>query len=99
MQPFATFALASILPIVSAPTAFAQDWDQTIRRLCTSTTQQGCWVKAGAALCDEDQMRCEKLPDHAPARVIKKVGKRWHVQTAFGTGWVSDRMMMTDSRF
>ncbi len=59
---------------------------------------QACWIKAGAALCDKDQMRCDKLPDHAPARIIEYCGGRWRVQTAYGTGWVSERMIMMDCR-
>ncbi|QRM34821.1 hypothetical protein [Microvirga sp. VF16] len=74
-------------------------WQKDTRRLCTSTQQQACWIKAGAALCDKDQMRCDKLPDHAPARIIGHSGGRWNVQTAYGAGWVSERMIMMDCRF
>jgi hypothetical protein len=82
------------------PEAFAEtSWQRDTRRLCTSTQQQACWIKAGAALCDKDQMRCDKLPDHAPARIIGHSGARWNVQTAYGNGWVSERMIMMDCRF
>lgn len=47
-------------------------------------------------MCDRDQIGCRALPDHAPARVLRKEGRRWLVETPFGTGWVSERMMMLD---
>jgi hypothetical protein len=74
-------------------------WQKDTRRLCVSTKQQACWVKAGAALCDKDQMQCDNLPDHALARIIGHSGSRWHVQTAYGTGWVSERMIMMNCQF
>jgi hypothetical protein len=69
-------------------------FDRCIRQLCTSVQQSNCWVKAGAAICDKDQISCGKIPDHAPATVIEKQERRWLVLTQFGQGWVSDRMMM-----
>lgn len=83
--------------LLSTPAVAAETWDQSIRRLCMSTKQDACWVKAGAAICDKDQINCADLPDHAPAKVLRKVGKRWLVETPFGKGWVSERMMMIDS--
>ena len=77
--------------------AHAETWDQTIKRLCTSTKQDACWVKAGAAICDKDQIACKDVPDHAPAKVLRKANKRWLVETPYGKGWVSERMMMVDS--
>ena len=83
--------------LLSTPAvAHSETWDQSIKRLCTSTKQDDCWVKAGAALCDKDQISCTDLPDHAPAKVLRKAGKRWLVETPFGKGWVSGRMMMID---
>ena len=84
------------LLLLSTTIANAETWDESIRRLCVSTQQDACWVKAGSALCDADQISCKNLPDHAYARVIKKAGKRWQVETIYGTGWVSERMMMID---
>jgi hypothetical protein len=44
-------------------------------------------------------MRCDKLPDHAPARIIGHSGGRWSGQTAYGASWVLERMIMMDCRF
>ncbi len=71
-------------------------FDRCVRKLCVSTSQPNCWIKAGAAMCDREQIVCKELPDHAPAKVVTKVGSRWEVITKFGRGWVSDRMTMVD---
>lgn len=90
-------ALASVGLVALTATASAEEpWDNRIRRLCTSTVQENCWVKAGTAMCDKDQLICKELPDFAPARVIRKEGKRWLVQTKFGTGYVNERLMQVD---
>jgi hypothetical protein len=88
-----TFALGVGL---AAPAAAEEDWDARVRRLCTSVTQEDCWIKAGARLCDETGKRCISLEDHTPARVIRKTGRRWQVETRAGNGWVSDGRMMVD---
>ncbi|WP_156369146.1 hypothetical protein [Aureimonas sp. Leaf324] len=49
-------------------------------------------------MCDSDQIQCKELPDHAPAKALRHVGDRWQVQTSYGKGYVSDRMMMLDGR-
>jgi hypothetical protein len=90
--------LASVL-VLATPAEAETTWEKETRRLCVSLTQEACWVKAGAALCDKDQMQCERLPDQAPARILGKAGSRWHVQTPYGTGWISARMIMMDSRY
>jgi hypothetical protein len=94
-RPF-ILALAIGTAALGAMPASAMTWDGCIKKLCKSTSQNDCWVKAWAALCDRDQTSCRDLPDHAPAKVIKRVGHRWQVQTSYGNGWVSDRMMMVD---
>jgi hypothetical protein len=73
-----------------------ENWDARVRRLCTSVTQQDCWIKAGAQLCDESGKRCRTLEDHTPAKIIRKSGRRWQVETSSGNGWVSDGRMMVD---
>lgn len=91
-------AVVLMLALSLAPSmAHSEEWDASVRRLCVSTKQMDCWVKAGAAICDKDQVTCKDLPDHAPAKIIRKVGKRWLVETPFGKGYVSERMMMIDS--
>jgi len=91
-------ALTSVL-VLASPAEAETTWEKETRRLCVSLTQEACWIKAGAALCDKDQMRCERLPYKAPARILGKAGGRWHVQTPYGTGWISARMIMMDSRY
>lgn len=86
-----------LLGAASASQARTETWDQSVQRLCTSTKQDDCWVKAGSAICDKDQLICSNLPDHASAKVIRKAGKRWLVETPYGKGWVNERMMMIDS--
>lgn len=88
--------LVLAIAITFAPETASADkaFDDCIRKLCTSTVQSDCWVKGGSAICDEDQLQCAKLPDHAPATVVEKKGKRWLVLTSFAQGWVSDRAMM-----
>lgn len=94
---FRAACLAVLTATTFATTAHADKaFDDCIRKLCTSISQQGCWIKVGAAVCDEDQIQCEELPDQVPAIAVKKEGRRWLVQTMFGEGWVSDRMMMID---
>lgn len=86
-------ALFTLLGLV-APTHADAKFDACVRKLCISTKQNDCWIKAAAAMCDRDQIQCTDLPNHAPAKVIRKVGNRWEVQTSYGKGWVSDRMTM-----
>lgn len=87
-----TFSLLALSPSAAPKSAF----DDCVRKLCTSTSQDGCWVKSGAAMCDRDQISCRDLPDHAPAKALRRVGQRWQVQTEYGNGYVSGRMMMVD---
>lgn len=88
---------AALLFFALAVPAFAdQAFDDCVRRLCTSIVQKNCWVKGGAAICDEDQLQCISVPDHAPATVIQKKGGRWQVLTRYAQGWVSERAMMVD---
>lgn len=88
--------LGGLLALAGAP-ALAESYDASVRRLCTSTRQQACWVKATASLCPPDGSPCFDLEDRAPARVIRKEGRRWLVETAQGTGWVHERFMLIDS--
>jgi hypothetical protein len=88
---YMTIGLAIYRPI---PASADASFDACIKKLCVSTSQMNCWVKAGAALCDRDQTQCKDIPDHAGAVVIRKVQRRWEVVTVYGRGWVSDRMMM-----
>jgi hypothetical protein len=89
----AIIALSSMTP----PPAYADaSFDRCVRKLCTSQRQQSCWVKAGAAMCDADQMGCVTLSDLTPAKAVRKQGRRWQVETAFGKGWVNDRLIMID---
>lgn len=85
------------LALVASGTAWAAEpWDAAVRRLCSSLSQEDCWIKSGAAVCDRDQLSCRNLPDHASAIVLGKSGTRWHVRTADGEGWVNERWMMLD---
>lgn len=77
-----------------APRAEASSWDQNVRRLCSSIHQDKCWIKAFTIICDREQIDCTTLPDNTPARVIRKVGDRWYVETPERLGWVNARMMM-----
>lgn len=86
--------LAAIIALAPGAATADKAFDSCIRKLCTSIRQGDCWVKGGAAICDEDQLQCAQLPDNAPATVIEKKGKRWFVLTEFAQGWVSDRAMM-----
>ena len=88
--------IVGLAMLASGVAMAAEPWDTAVRRLCTSLEQQDCWIKAGAALCDREQMACRNLDDHTPAIVLGKAGKRWNVRTASGSGWVSDRLMMLD---
>lgn len=92
MHRIATIALAALT--AAGPASADKSFDDCIRKLCTSIVQNDCWVKGGSAICDEDQLQCKQLPDHAPATVIEKKGGRWFVLTGFAQGWVSDRAMM-----
>jgi hypothetical protein len=89
------FGIASVAALISASTAAqSETWDQSVKRLCRSLQQEDCWVKSGAALCDKEQIACRPIEDHAPAIAVRKVGPRWLVKTAQGTGWVSGRMII-----
>ena len=82
--------------IVIAPVHADQSFDACIRKLCRSTDQMDCWVKAGAAMCDKDQISCKNVPDHTGARVVNKRAARWQIETKYGKGWISDRMIMVN---
>lgn len=97
-MPLKTGVVAAALVLASASLSRADEaFDSCVRQLCTSLSQQDCFIKGGAAVCDEDQIYCEELPDMVPAIAVKKVGRRWLVQTVYGEGWVSDRMTMVNS--
>lgn len=86
------------LPLLAHEAALAESFEASVRRLCTGTRQQDCWVKAGAALCPTTGgSPCTDLDDHTPARAIRKEGRRWLVETARGTGWVQERAMVVDT--
>ena len=72
------------------------NFDACVRKLCVSTTQPDCWIKAGAELCSKKQSGCKELEDHTAAKIESKSGKWWQVQTAHGNGWVNERFMMID---
>lgn len=71
----------------------AKDWNDCIRKLCISTTQGDCWIKAGTDVCADDGS-CTPLPDHTPAIIDDQKGETFHVSTEVAEGWVSARMMM-----
>lgn len=73
-----------------------KDWDDCIRKLCVSTSQGDCWVKAGSEICSDDG-HCAELSEHSPSIVGELRGQKWHVHTETADGWVSARMMMIDS--
>lgn len=99
MKTLITLSAFATALVLASPAEAETTWEKETRRLCVSLTQEACWIKAGAALCDKDQMRCERLPDQTPARILGKAGGRWHVQTPYGIGWISARMIMMDSRY
>jgi hypothetical protein len=83
--------------LAGAQSAYATPaFDACVKRLCTSTNQTNCWIKAGTPLCSRDQTQCQTLSDQTPAAVKRKVGRRYEVRTGYGNGWVSDRMIMVD---
>lgn len=88
---FAAVAAALLAPM---PAMADVSYDACVRKLCVSTRQADCWIKAGAAICDRDQTQCRDVSDHTSAIVIRKSHGRWEVKTDFGQGWVSERMMM-----
>jgi hypothetical protein len=87
--------LAAVL--LASGGAGAESWDASIRRLCVSTAQQDCWIKAGTPLCAQVGRDCRELPDATPARVIAKSGRYWQVETRMGSGYVPERLMLIDS--
>lgn len=98
-QGWASLAyVAIVVALTTSATAASpkSEFDNCVRKLCTSTSQGDCWVKAGAAMCDRDQVQCRDLPDNAPAKILSRSGERWQVQTGYGKGYVSGRMMMAD---
>lgn len=72
----------------------SDDFDACVRKLCVDTQQGDCWIKAGAQFCDKSGASCRELEDHTAAKVIRKTGKRWEMETKSGTGWVNQRWMM-----
>jgi len=90
----AGLATMASVPVARADAAF----DACVEQLCVSPDQMNCWVKAGAELCADDGS-CSDLEDHAGARILDKTGKKWKVETQYGTGWVNNRYMMVDSSF
>lgn len=92
-------ALATCVVFSCSTSAYAHavKFDKCVRTLCTSTNQMDCWVKMGSPVCDQKQMSCTDLPDHAGAKILGKSKTRWHVKTKFGEGWVSTSAMMIDS--
>lgn len=88
----AVFALL----LFATPSAAAEPWDAAVRRLCSSLTQADCWIKSGAPVCDREQLACKNLEDHTPVIVIGKNGKRWHIKTLAGDGWINERWIMID---
>src|SRR5438128_2703950 len=87
----------TVATIGSVRPAFAeQAFDACVQKLCVSTDQMNCWVKAGAELCN-DGVGCSDIPDHAGARIIDRMEGQWFLQTQYGEGWVEDRYMMVDS--
>ena len=88
--------LVGLVVAAAVSPALAESFDASVRRLCTGTRQQACWVKAGADLCPQNGAACIDVPDRAFARAIRKEGRRWLVETVHGTGWVQDRFMLVD---
>ena len=91
-------AVAAILGCGAGPSLADDAFDDCVVKLCTSTDQMNCWVKAGGELCD-DSGTCSDVPDHAGALALERGRGQWKVQTQYGTGWVSDQKMMVDSSF
>jgi len=91
-------AVALSVTCLGAPaSAGSVSWDVAVKALCTSTSQNDCWVKSGAAMCGTPAgERCTPLPDNAPAQIIGRANATWQVVTSFGTGWVFGRDMMLD---
>jgi hypothetical protein len=91
-------AIAAALICGVSPSRADGAFDDCVAKLCVSSDQMNCWVKAGAELCD-DNGGCTDVPDHAGALALERGQGQWKVQTQYGTGWVSDRYMMVDSSF
>lgn len=87
---------AAALMVTANEPAFANGaFDKCVKKLCVSTRQMDCWVKAGAELCMDDGT-CIDLPDHAGARALKRLKRKWRVETQYGTGVVREGFMMID---
>ena len=96
-----TICIAVAIGLSGLATSTAQAgaaFDACVEKLCVSSEQMDCWVKAGAELCLDDGT-CIDLEDHAGALVLDKSKTKWKVETQYGTGWVSNRYMMVDSSF
>lgn len=91
-------AIAAVLSFGVAPSHADGAFDDCVAKLCISSDQMNCWVKAGAELCD-DNGDCSDVPDHAGALALERGQGQWKVQTQYGTGWVNDRYIMVDSSF
>lgn len=85
---------AGALLAASAVARADSEFDACVRKLCVSTEQGDCWIKAGAELCNKAGTSCSELEDHAGAKVISKKGKRWQMEIKSGTVWVNERWMM-----
>ena len=96
MRPQYIIAM-SLFFVASAPNDPAlanQAFDACVRKLCVSAEQGDCWIKAGADLCKKPGKQCTELEDHTGAKVIRKTGKFWEMETGKGTGFVNERWMM-----
>jgi hypothetical protein len=86
--------VAAVVSLAGANARADARFDACVRKLCVDTTQRDCWIKAGAELCNKSGSSCRDLQDHTSAKAIRKAGKRWELETEFGTGWVNERLMM-----
>ena len=96
MRQFISFSVCCLLGFASlTSTATAsEEFDACVRKLCVSTNQGDCWIKAGADLCKKPGKQCSELEDHTGAKVIRKTGKFWEMETGKGTGFINERFMM-----
>lgn len=87
-----------MLAVITSPAAALADENACLKKLCSSILQSDCWLSATAPMCDAKNDLCLSIPDAANVQLFRKVGTRWYAHTQYGTGWVTDKYLMTHGK-
>lgn len=82
--------------LLASSGASAESWDASIRRLCVSTTQQDCRIKAGRRSARRLGGVARNCPTPRRRGSLRRAGATGRSNQA-GPGYVPERLMLIDS--